>query len=448
MKRAALFILLLTGCSAGHEAPQHPRAEPTQTSSLGVAIAAPTSSQGAPIAASDSRKLPLVGPFVCPASPGEATDHYGTPFMSARASRVCVQPHARYVLSPVRMWADAGPAWLAVPPQFVLVNRPGTLLAIDDELTRVAVPETEEEWLAWARGRRVCQIEQAVSARRPGDRPRSRPDRGLVKHRLRFEVRAETMALMRDVQARIRAELGGELDDDAFLYELARRALGGPTDEGRASYQVAVTRCPDCGTTSIEGGGQSHVVDEAVSAMVACDCQEVGAGDPSPHVGATPKAAGEDAPGTSPPRARATQSIPPAVRRLVRRRHGNRCAVPGCQSSRFLDLHHTRPRAEGGTHDPDHLILTCGSHHRAAHTGALVIGGDARTGFTFQHADGTPYGGPLRPRAVELAEQTFDALCKLGFPQTRARTLLEQALAEAQPLCSLAALLERALLLA
>jgi Holliday junction resolvasome RuvABC DNA-binding subunit len=78
----------------------------------------------------------------------------------------------------------------------------------------------------------------------------------------------------------------------------------------------------------------------------------------------------------------------------------------------------------------------------------LVIGGDARTGITFQHADGTPYGGPLRPKAVELAEQAFDALCKLGFPQTRARALLEQALAEAQPPCSLAALLERTLLLA
>jgi len=120
------------------------------------------------------------------------------------------------------------------------------------EITRVAKPQTEQAWRDWASGRRSRDIEKAVAARRPGDLPDARPDPSRVLHRLRFEVRAETMALFRDLQVAVRADLGseaGEIDDDMLLCEIARRALGGPRDEGRASYQVAVTRCDACGIT-------------------------------------------------------------------------------------------------------------------------------------------------------------------------------------------------------
>jgi hypothetical protein len=118
------------------------------------------------------------------------------------------------------------------------------------ELTRVATAQTERAWVDWAKSRRVQQIEKAVATRRPGDSPDDRSDPSLSKHRLVFEVRAETMALFRDLQAAVRADLGGDVDHDALLNEIARRALGGPSDEGRGSYQVAVTRCDECGRTS------------------------------------------------------------------------------------------------------------------------------------------------------------------------------------------------------
>jgi hypothetical protein len=305
------------------------------------------------------------------------------------------------------------------------------------ELTRIATPETEQDWLAWAKGRRSRQIEQAVAMRRPGDRPHDRPDPTLLKHRLRFEVRAETMAMFRDLQARVRADLGGDADDDAVLYEIARRALGGPTDDGRASYQVAVTTCPACGLASIDAGGQSHVVSQETAEMAACDCQTLGdagsggaAGqrpigpDDCPHVGA---------PAAAIPARRATQSIPPAVRRLVKRRDHRRCVVPGCRNHRFLDVHHIVPLAEGGRHDPDQLCLVCGVHHSALHHGTLVLAGTARTGFTFRHADGTPYGRPPRPATVGVVEQVFGALRALGFSLTRARALIDAVLRKGAP---------------
>jgi hypothetical protein len=326
------------------------------------------------------------------------------------------------------------------------------------EITRVAVPRTEQEWLGWARGQRTRDIERAVAERRSGDGPRDRPDPSLRKHRLRFEVRAETMALFRDLQAAVRADLGsdvgvGAVDDDMLLYEIARRALGGPGDDGRAGYQVAVTRCDACGEVSVDAGGETYVVDEAVAEMMSCDCQEIGDVDgaslhrphegaappvaPSPHAGATPPVTPSPHAGAAPPvtqeKQRASQTIPPATRRRVMRRDHRRCKVDGCRNCLFLDAHHADPRAEGGGHDPERLLILCGNHHRAVHEGTLVIDGNASEGFSFRHADGTPYGEPLRPPAIDVAQQVFSALRGMGFRETHARALIDTVLRQGAP---------------
>ena len=314
------------------------------------------------------------------------------------------------------------------------------------ELSRVATAETEQAWIEWAKGRRIRQLEREVAAREPGDRPSDRGNPERVKHRLSFEVRAETLALFRDLQARVRADLGlegggGQVDDDTLLHEIARRALGGPDDEGRASYQLAVTRCSDCGRTAVDAGGEEHVIDAATADMMGCDAQQVGEVDrlgvPGPHVGAS-------SPQAPPPRPRARQTIPPATRRQVLRRDRKRCVVPGCSNHRFLDVHHLDPLSEGGGHDPERLATLCGSHHRAVHAGRLQIEGGASTGFTFGHADAAPYGSALRPFSLDLADQALSALRHLGFRPTRARALVDAVLATT-PATDLATVVREAL---
>ena len=59
--------------------------------------------------------------------------------------------------------------------------------------------------------------------------------------------------------------------------------------------------------------------------------------------------------------------------------------------------------------------------------------GTASTGFTFRHADGTPYGKVLRPPAAEAAAQVFGALRNLGFTETRARALVDAVLRAGAP---------------
>jgi Holliday junction resolvasome RuvABC DNA-binding subunit len=110
-------------------------------------------------------------------------------------------------------------------------------------------------------------------------------------------------------------------------------------------------------------------------------------------------------------------------------------------------LHHVKPRAEGGDHDPETLVTLCGVHHRAAHVGALVVTGSYSSGFVFRHADGKRYGDAVSPEACELQQKVFRGLRGLGFRETDARKAIEAVVAagKAEPLTA-ETLLRQALL--
>jgi hypothetical protein len=111
------------------------------------------------------------------------------------------------------------------------------------ELSRVAVPETEREWILAACRKTAREVERMVSGLAPGDRPADRRRPESVRHILRFEVGAETLATFREAIRELQKRSGHRLDDDAALLSMARKVLGGPGDPGRASYQVVVTQC-------------------------------------------------------------------------------------------------------------------------------------------------------------------------------------------------------------
>jgi hypothetical protein len=280
----------------------------------------------------------------------------------------------------------------------------------------VATANSESEWIEAAHNRTVRDVEQLVSGHRPGDRPGDPADRGARRHVLRFEVSAETAATLREAQAKLRREAGQTLDDDAVLLLMARGALGGPTDEGRSSYQVALTVCEACGRGYQQAKGELVEVGSEVVEMAECDAQHVG----NPHVGA---GTGEV---TDAKRPRARQSIPPAIRREVMRRDGGRCRVPGCRQAVFVDIHHIHPRADGGGHVADNLIVICSAHHRAQHRGQLIVEGRVSTGLRFRHAGGTQYGGRVSPNTAEAHQQAFRALRSLGFRETETRRALDR----------------------
>lgn len=61
--------------------------------------------------------------------------------------------------------------------------------------------------------------------------------------------------------------------------------------------------------------------------------------------------------------AKDTDDIPAPIRRMVGRRDRG-CRFPDCGAPmRLIHVHHLVPVSEGGTHDPENLILLCSFHH-------------------------------------------------------------------------------------
>ena len=300
------------------------------------------------------------------------------------------------------------------------------------ELTRVAVPETEAIWLTASTAKTLRELEELVAGRHPGDLPTDAPDPRAVRHIVRFEVTAETYATLREAFTELRRRSEASLSDDALLLELARRVLGGPADEGRSSYQIALSVCPDCGAARQSAGNRSVPVDSSVVEMARCDgqCFTLEPAPASAHVDAA-------AP-------RAKQSIPPALRRAVLHRDQRRCQVPGCRNDMFLDLHHLQPRAEGGAHTASNLLTVCSTHHRALHRGELSIQRSADGTLTALHADGGRYGakseplgstpaGPSRSSLAQTVQSKVRAgLCGMGFRRTEVDRVLRELATRAE----------------
>ena len=280
------------------------------------------------------------------------------------------------------------------------------------ELTRVADAETEAEWLEVAEGKTASQIERMTSGKKPGDRPSDPTRPELERKRVTLNLSPSAYALLRQARDVLRKESGGtHLDDDAFIELLASSALsgGGGTDETRSRHQIALTVCECCKAATQDASGEQVPVGPEVVEVAECDAQVIGRVDIS---------AGYE---------RASQVIPPAIRRAVVRRHGGVCAVPGCKNT-SCDVHHCDPKSEGGSHDPERLILLCSTHHGIAHEGKIVIRGTWSAGFVFEHPDGSAYGSPkVEPKKAHVLAEVFQMLKALSFKEKEARRLVDEA---------------------
>jgi 5-methylcytosine-specific restriction endonuclease McrA len=292
------------------------------------------------------------------------------------------------------------------------------------EIVRVATKVTEGEWLDALRGKSLREVEAEVRGRRQGDRPGecARPE--LVKRTIHVEVTPETFALWREAMMVLKKNAGGPLSEDEAIRTMARTALGGPKtgsrstrdrgwpgsagpgprDESRSAYQIVVTRCADCGGTTQRGHGEEIDVAGHVLETAECDAQHVDLREAKP---------------------RATQNIPPAIRRQVWHRDHGHCVVPGCRLSTFVDVHHLQLRSEGGTHDLERMVVLCTAHHSRVHEGRLSITGTYSDGLRFQHADGAVYGSAVDAEQAAIMSDTFLALVELGFKQGESQRVLE-----------------------
>ena len=247
------------------------------------------------------------------------------------------------------------------------------------ELTRVATTATEEDWLAATARARVREVEDMVRGRRLGDPPDAPPDPAARLHERRFLLTGAALGAYVAARACLETACGHPLTDSEVMEALCAASLAGTAATDPAArqppYQIAITRCPGCARAWVDAAGQTIELSATELARASCDAELLG------RVG-----------GDAPPRA--TNTIPPRLRRAVLRRDRGRCRVPGCTNARFVDVHHVVPRAQGGDHTPSRLAAMCSAHHQAAHDGRLKVDLDKRGRLRVAHADGRPYGAP------------------------------------------------------
>src|SRR6185369_5623961 len=153
----------------------------------------------------------------------------------------------------------------------------------------VAIAENERAWIEVARGKTVRQLEELVAGKRPGDDPCSPHEPDARRRVLRFEVAPETFALFREALTALRRSTESALDDDAALLAMARHVLGGPREEGRASYQVVLSVCAECGHGQQLANGELVAVGDEVVRMAQCDSQHLDRIDAHTHSGGSPR---------------------------------------------------------------------------------------------------------------------------------------------------------------
>ncbi len=249
------------------------------------------------------------------------------------------------------------------------------------EIIKVATPETEKSWVAEARSSTRQELARKVGRVRAKARQRSTGQREFLT-----EPRVEALAVDVPVRLHLEMTLGQFARYEALMEKLHK--VGGATDKVEdllqglamlveqrgtslaatgsertssvigaprgASVHVHVHRCPDCERATIATSRGDLELGRAEREKVACDAQIIEPGKRSRAI------------------------IPPARRQEVLARDGYRCRAPGCHNTRFLEVHHIKPRIKGGGNEAGNLITLCSACHRLWHERGGVAPGITR----------------------------------------------------------------------
>ncbi len=226
------------------------------------------------------------------------------------------------------------------------------------EIVRVASPRTQDKWVATARTSTREELVRKVKrvkarSRQPAaelfaatDEPELAAE---VPVRVNIEFTPEQHARWEALWEQLRKR-GATGDRAEVLLAALHDAVASASGESNNTkttpggmtappVQLHIHQCPDCAKTEING----RQLGRADAERAQCD-------------------AVIDEPGK-----RATSTIPPSVRRQILTRDNHCCQAPGCGRRHFLEIHHRKPRARGGTHEPANLITLCAACHRLRH---------------------------------------------------------------------------------
>jgi len=249
------------------------------------------------------------------------------------------------------------------------------------EIVSVATPETQDSWLEAAKGTRKELVQEVKKAKRAA---RVDPGQGEML------PSAPPVVGPRELPVRFQMELTPEQEARrSALVERLHKLGGVPADraelmlEGLAALvetkELQSQKCPR-GHLSSRPPVQIHVHEDAESGRMTV---QTDAGERELSRAETERMRCDAA--VCEHGGRNTTTIPPRLRREVLARDKYRCRAPGCGRTRFLEVHHIKPRRQGGSNRVENLVTMCGACHRLWHErggGAVVEVTDGAPGST------------------------------------------------------------------
>lgn len=261
-------------------------------------------------------------------------------------------------------------------PELMKVFRSGELSYLAaTEVARAATPASESKWLQLAFTLGISELRRRAQGK------------DLEVYR-GFRFQGGKHVHVDDAIDRIRKESNCEHYSAAdALAEICRRFSEGEVGGGSKSFRILITECTTCEKATRASRDGPVEVPPHELARIRCDCE-------LHDLGQTPS--------------RVTKTIPPSTRNRVLDRDGRACQVPGCGRKGSVDLHHVFGRKKG--HDPDHLYVSCDSHHRQVHADQLIVRGHGPR-YHFFLADGTYLGqsGDLERADLKPVRLTGDS---------------------------------------
>ena len=212
------------------------------------------------------------------------------------------------------------------------------------QVARVATAATQKAWVAKAVtcGRRELAL--AVKEARNEPAPEIPTTITLRADGLRL---ARFEALLEKVHKLRRLPEGGDRLD--VVLAGLEALVASSTDPCQSAVQIVVQKCPDCAAAHVVTSHGEKRLASAQEERLMCDARIHESGQPN----------------------RAT--IAPSVRATVLARDRHRCTTPGCRSARYLEVHHVKPRSEGGSNLPENLVKLCSRCHAFAHEHAARL---------------------------------------------------------------------------
>ncbi len=235
------------------------------------------------------------------------------------------------------------------------------------EVAKVATPTSEEKWITTAKQSTSRNLEQKVRAVRLRVRqtPRAAGQSALAL----AEPTADSAPM--DVQITVNTKYTAEqyARREALLETIRKRAARkGSTVRDLDRAELILAALNDL-AEKLDPEAEVSAISSSPFQVVVYTCKICGAGEVRTDRGAKPVSAEVvqcDAiiqePG-QPNRA----TIPPKKRRAALIRAGHRCETPGCERTRFLEVHHRRPRSQGGGNETTNLQVLCSGCHQLVH---------------------------------------------------------------------------------